>query len=146
MMITTVQLALADPMRAAALREALLRSGPWHIVLVRKPDPRLKGVLVLDEEALNGLCGPLASPERVVLIARKDPRQLSAAWDAGIVSVVAVDDSPDTVLLAIMAASLRRPRVRAAAAPGANSPNSQPDAAPITPDIQRHSQKRNKMR
>ena len=67
----------------------------------------------------NRLPLPLAHPERVVLITRKDPQHLSRAWDAGIVSVVSVDDAPSTVLLAIMAAALRIPKAQAA--PGSAS-------------------------
>jgi hypothetical protein len=70
-------------------------------------------VLVLDEDALARTALPLPYPERVVLIARKDPQHLSQAWDAGIVSVVSDDDPPSTVLLAIMAAALRVPRSKA---------------------------------
>ena len=50
----------------------------------------------------------------MVLITRKDPQRLSRAWEAGIVSVVSVDDAPSTVLLAIMAAALRVPKAQAA--------------------------------
>jgi hypothetical protein len=133
-MINTVQLALADPVYATAVREALARSGPWHVVCVEQPDPRQKGVLVLDEDALNRLPLPLTSPERVVLVTHKDAQHLSAAWDAGIVSVVSVSDPPATVLLAIMAAALRVPKSQAAAVSGGISPNAPQTPAPITPD------------
>lgn len=144
-MIHTVQLAIADPVYAAALRDVLTRSGPWHVVSVRQPDLRQKGVLVLDEEALERLAEPLSAPERAVLITRKDPQHLSRAWDAGIVSVVTADDSPGTVLLAIMAASLRMPRVQAAGA-GANCPISQHGPAPISSGSRPPSHKREKIR
>jgi hypothetical protein len=110
----TVQLALADGVYSAALRDGLVRSGPWHVVPVRRPDCRQNCVLVVDEDTFNLLPMPLDHPERVVLITRKDPQHLSRAWDAGIVSVVSVDDAPNTILLAIMAAALRVPRVQAA--------------------------------
>jgi hypothetical protein len=131
-MMNTVQLALADPGYAAAVREALLKSGPWHIVTADKPDPRHSGVLVVDEDALEHLPLPLPNPERIVLVARKDPQHLSIAWDAGIVSVVSVDDPPATALLAIMAAALRVPKAQAAVV-GGISPTASPSAAPITP-------------
>ncbi|HWQ55039.1 MAG TPA: hypothetical protein VN442_15235 [Bryobacteraceae bacterium] len=145
-MITTVQLAIADPVYASALRECLTRSGPWHIVSVEKPDARQKGVLVLDEDALDCLPMPLACPERVVLITRKDPRHLSLAWDAGIVSVVSVDDPTNTVLLAIMAAALRAPKLQAAAVTGANSPIPQQTPAPISAEAHQYPHKRSKIR
>jgi hypothetical protein len=133
-MINTVQLALADGGYAAGIREALTRSGPWHIVSTPRPDPRQEGVLVLDEDALDGLPGPLPHPERVVLVAHMDPQHLSAAWEAGIVSVVSVDDPPDTVLLAIMAASLRIPKAQAAAVCGGPPPGPAPaDPRPSVP-------------
>ncbi len=140
-MINTVQLSLADPVYAASVREALVKSGPWHIVSVEKPDPRRNGVLVVDEDALEQLPLPLPNPERMVLVARKDPQHLSIAWEAGIVSVVSMEDPPNTVLLAIMAAALRIPKAHAAIV-GGISPTAPPQAAPITPDSR---QKRLKM-
>jgi hypothetical protein len=113
----TVQLALADGIYAAALRDALVRSGPWHVVPVERPDCAQKGVLVVDEDTFSLLPMPLEHPERVVLISQKDPQHLSRAWDAGIVSVVSFDDAPNTILLAIMAAALRVPRAQAASDP-----------------------------
>jgi hypothetical protein len=124
----TVQFALADAAYSAALRDALVRSGPWHVTRVEDPDPSHMGVLVMDEDAFNRSLLPLSNPERVVLITRKDPQHLSRAWEAGIVSVVSMDDAPNTVLLAIMAAALRVPRSQAAATPSGISPN-----RPITP-------------
>ena len=143
----TVQLALADAGYAAALREALVRSGPWQVVSVHKPHPAQQCVVVMDEEAFCGLPLPLASPERVVLITRKDPQHLSRAWDAGIVSVVSVDDPPNTVLLAIMAAALRVPKAQGA--PGTSrgiSPNRSIPPAPISPEINNSGPKRYKSR
>ena len=103
----TVQLAIADPVYATALHDALCHSGPWHVRSVERPDPALPGVLVVDESAFEDLALPLAHPERIVLISRQDPQLLAQAWDAGIVSVASLDDSLPTVLLAIMAAALR---------------------------------------
>lgn len=140
-MINTVQLAVADPVYATALREALTRSGPWHVVSVQQPDSSQGGVLVLDEDAMDRLPMPLCCPERVVLITRKDPQHLSRAWDAGIVSVVSHEDPPNTVLLAIMAAALRVPKAQAAAVQGGISPNAPSASAPISPDSQQPSAK-----
>ncbi len=145
-MIQTVQLAVSDPVYAAALREALTHCGPWHVVSVERPDARQQGVLVLDEEALDRIPLPLADPERVVLITRKDPRHLSLAWEAGIVSVVSVDDAPNTVLLAIMAAALRAPRARMAAVPGGLSPTPPEGPASIPPESHPPPAKKHKMR
>ena len=108
----TVQLAIADAVYAAALREALSHSGPWHVELVDHPDPERPGVLVLDEPAFERLVLPLPFPERVVLISRQDPGVMAQAWEAGIVSVVSRVDSVPTVLLAIMATALRAAQVR----------------------------------
>src|SRR5215831_3360054 len=110
----TVQFALADAGYSSALREALIRSGPWHVLRVEDPDPSQMCVVVMDEDAFNRSLLPLCHPERVVLITPKDPQHLSRAWDAGIVSVVSVDDAPNTVLLAIMAAALRVSKAQAA--------------------------------
>jgi len=132
----TVQFALADAVYSAALRDALVRSGPWHVVRVDSPDPSQMCVMVLDEDAFNRLPLPLAHPERVVLITHKDPQHLSRAWDAGIVSVVSVDDAPNTVQLAIMAAALRVPRAHASPASSSGiSPTRQIGTAPISSEL-----------
>lgn len=106
-MMRTVQLSIADTVYASELRDALSHSGPWRVEMVERADPAQPSVLVLDQSGFARMTLPLAHPERVVLISRQDPQLLAQAWDAGIVSVVSVDDSLPTVLLAIMAASLR---------------------------------------
>jgi hypothetical protein len=132
----TVQLSIADGQYAAAVREVLSRSCAWHVETVDSPDARQQCVLVLDEFALARLPLPLSNPERIVLIARKNPRVLAEAWEAGIVSVISADDPISTALLAIMAAALRVAHFHAAADAGENSPTSSPDVASISP--QRH--------
>lgn len=106
-MMRTVQLSIADTVYANALRDALSHSGPWRVEMVERVDPAQPCVLVLDRSSFARMTLPLPHPERVVLISRQDPQLLAQAWDAGIVSVASVDDSLPTVLLAIMAASLR---------------------------------------
>jgi hypothetical protein len=125
----TVQLALDDPTLAASVRDGLARSGPWQVFSVRAPDPQQGGVVVLDMDSFSRLPLPLLHPERVVLIAQKDPELLARAWEAGIVSVVFKDDAPSTVMLAIMAAALRAARscVRGI------SPTKPVPVAPISP-------------
>lgn len=130
----TVQLALVDPGYQAALREALLRSGPWHVESVNPPDLSERGVLVVDEDWLSRTPLPLPYPQRIVLITHTgDPQILEQAWEAGIVSVVAANDPPSTVLLAIMAAALRVPRLHPEAVLSGISPSQPPGAAPISP-------------
>jgi hypothetical protein len=108
-MMQFVQLSIADGRYAATVREALSRSCAWQIEAVEQPDLSRHGVMVLDEQAFARLPLPLSNPERIVLIARKEPQapQLAQAWEAGIVSVVSEQDPLNTVLLAIMAAALR---------------------------------------
>jgi len=130
----TIQLAIADSAYEAALHEALVRSGPWHVERVKGPRPGERCVLVMDESCLNQLSLPLPFPERVVLLTRKDPAHLSYAWEAGIVSLVSPDDPPSTVLLAIMAAALRVPKPQAAAPSSGISPNKTTTAAHISPE------------
>jgi hypothetical protein len=139
----TVQFALADAAYSSVLRDALVRSGPWHVLRVQDPDPSQLCVVVMDEDAFNRSLLPLSHPERVVLITRKDPQHLSRAWDAGIVSVVSVDDAPGTVLLAIMAAALRVPKAQAAPSiPSGISPNGPIVPAPISPQMHHSGLKR----
>ncbi len=128
-----IQLAIVDSTYEAALREALVRSGPWHVESVETPQPAEKCVLVMDEVRLNQLPLPLPFPERIVLLTRKDPAHLSHAWEAGIVSLVSPDDPPSTVLLAIMAAALRVPKSQTVADLGGISPSKSVSAAPISP-------------
>jgi hypothetical protein len=129
----TVQLSIADGQYAAAIREALSRSCAWHVESVGCPDATRQCVLVLDEFAFAKLPLPLSNPERIVLIARKNPRVLAEAWEAGIVSVTSADDPISTVLLAIMAAALRVANFHASVNAGEVSPTSGSDIGPISP-------------
>ena len=142
----TVQLVIRDTAYAAALRDALVRSGPWHVECAETPDPSGRCALVMDEESLGRVRLPLAYPERIVLITQKGPENLSHAWDAGIVSVVFADDPPNTVLLAIMAAALRVPKPPSAAAFSGISPNKAAVSAPIPPELPIPGSKRCKTR
>ena len=118
----TVQLAIQDSGYAAALGDALSRSGPWRVERVDAPVQGDRCILVMDQESFGRARLPLPHPERVLLITRKDPESISKAWNAGIVSLVSTDDTPSTVLLAIMAAALRLPQSQAAAAACGISP------------------------
>lgn len=141
-MMRTVQLAVADAVYSATLRDALARSGPWHVESVDRPDPSQRCVLVMDQANFARLPLPLAHPERVVLISRQDPQLLAQAWDAGIVSVASVEDSLATVLLAIMAASLRVAKSHEPSAAGEISPSGEILPARISPTDQSSRSKR----
>jgi len=141
-MMQTVQLAITDGRYEAAVREALARSCAWHIESVGVRDAAQDAVLVLDEAGLERLALPLANPERVVLITRKDPQKLAEAWEAGIVSVVSDTDPLSTVLLAIMAAALR---VAKSSNLSGISPSHHPTSAPIAPQNQTSGSKRSKV-
>jgi hypothetical protein len=129
----TVQLAITDSEYEAALREALVRSGPWRVEHVEASRTADRCVLVMDEACLNRLSLPLPFPERIVLLTRKDPANLSQAWEAGILSLISPHDPPSTVLLAIMAAALRVPKPLAATSLGGISPKKAVSTAPISP-------------
>ena len=144
-MMQTVQLAIADGAYAHAVREALARTCACTVQTVAEPDPALQCVLVLDEEAFDRLPLPVSNPERVVLITRKDPRLLAQAWEAGIVSVVSEQDSMTTIMLAIMAASLRVGKPHANAAASGISPNPKPIPAGIAPSNRTSGSKRCKI-
>jgi len=142
----TVQIAIVNSVYRAALREALVRTGPWHVKSVEAPDPSERCVLVLDEESLNRVVLPLPYPERVVLITGKEPETLAHAWDAGIVSLVSASDPPSTVLLAIMAAALRVPKVQPAGSFSGLSPMDRSSCGSISPRAQLSGAKRSKTR
>ena len=133
-MMQTVQLAIADGMYAAALREALSRSCAWHVESVGRPDPAQHCVMVLDQSALQLLPLPFSNPERIVLITRKDAQLMAEAWEAGIVSVVSEQDPISTVLLAIMAAGLRVEKPHESSSSSGISPNAGTAHAPLPPD------------
>lgn len=141
-MMQTVQLSIADGRYEATVREALARSCAWHVESAKAPDPSQESVLVLDEAGFARLPLPLANPERVVLITRKDPQMLAEAWDAGIVSVVSESDPLSTVLLAIMAAGLR---VAKSSNLSAISPSPRALAAPIAPQNRISGSRRSKI-
>lgn len=103
----TIQIALADTPYANALRDLLLRNGACEVLCVDSPDSNQAGVLVLDPEHLDRLAAPIQYPDRLVLIARNEPRSLARAWEAGVTSVVYDKDPLSTAVLAIMAARLR---------------------------------------
>lgn len=145
-MMRRVQLSIADAGYAAALREALSHTGPWHVETASPPDPADACVVVLDESAFARLPLPIVNPERIVLISRPDPELLAQAWDAGIVSVVSTCDSLPTVLLAIMAAALRVANAHGTSISSANSPNHGELSASISPRIQISRPKRCKSR
>ena len=132
-MMQTVQLSIADSVYAASVREALSRTCAWHVESVDRPDLSRHCTLVLDETAFARLPLPLSNPERVVLITRKEPQLLAEAWEAGIVSVVSAEDPINTVLLAIMAASLRVAKSHSSTQSSGISPNASSVSAPIPP-------------
>ncbi len=105
--IEHVQVAIANAVYAAALRDMLRRSGAADVECVEIPDPKRDGVLVLDSERLENLPVALVNPDRIVLIARNDPRSLARAWEIGVSSVVFENDPLTTIVLAVMSAGLR---------------------------------------
>ena len=133
-MMQTVQLAIADGIYAAALREALSHTCAWHVESVGCPDPSRHCVLVLDQAGLEQLPLPLSNPERIVLIAHRDSQQMAEAWEAGIVSVVSAQDPISTVLLAIMAAGLRVDKPYNPQTTSGISPTSLSANAPLPPE------------
>ena len=106
----TVQLAIHDSEYAQSLRNLLLRDGAHRVYLVDKPDLRLDGVVVIDENRFENLSLNDCEPERFVIVTRKGTDRLSKVWDAGVRHVVFEEDSPNTAQLAIIAAELRWPR------------------------------------
>jgi hypothetical protein len=108
----TIELALDDASYAQALQNLLAKDAAFQDCVVRpssEPEPESDdpAVLVLDGAHLEHLSHPLAHPERVVLIAKNAPEQLTRAWEAGIVSVVFDHDPLSMAMLAILAARYR---------------------------------------
>ncbi len=141
-MMQTVQLAIADGMYAAALREALSHTCAWHVESVGRPDPSQRCVMVLDQSALERLPLPLSNPQRIVLVMHRDPQLMAEAWEAGIVSVVSEQDPMSTVLLAIMAAGLRVDKPHLDSSPSGISPTPGPVHASLPPEHRHPGSKR----
>jgi hypothetical protein len=141
-MMQTIQLAIADGMYAASLREALSRSCAWHIESVGRPDPTQHCVMVLDPSTLEQLPLPLSNPERIVLISHRDSQLMAEAWEAGIVSVVSEQDPISTVLLAIMAAGLRVDKPHGSPSPSGISPTAGTAHASLPPEHRNPGSKR----
>jgi hypothetical protein len=105
----TVQIAMANTAYRKRLRDLLARSGGWKVVTVETPDLTKDGVVVLDSDHLRQMSIPIPRPERVVLIARNEPGQMSRAWEAGVSSVVLEREPPTTALLAVLSTTMRTP-------------------------------------
>ena len=103
----TVQLAVGNAPYGVVLNDLLAHTESCRVTAVDRPDPRQPGVLVLNDQTLDGLPLPLDRPERVVLITHKQHQCLARAWEAGIRCVVFDSDPPRTMALAIMGAALR---------------------------------------
>ncbi len=104
-----IQMSVSNSSFAAALQQQLERHGDWVVVRVDQPDLSLDGVIIVDDGVLEKIVSGLPHPERVVLISRNQSGLLTRAWEAGIISVVFESDSPETALLAVLAAGLRVP-------------------------------------
>ncbi len=104
-----IQMSVSNSSFAAALQQQLERHGDWVVVRVDQPDLSLDGIIIVDDGVLEKIVSGLPHPERVVLISRNQSGLLTRAWEAGIISVVFESDSPETALLAVLAAGLRVP-------------------------------------
>jgi hypothetical protein len=106
----TIQLVLSDHAFARKLKQLLAENGNWPVVIKDAPSFHKGGVVVLDDVVFTGLVAPPDYPDRVVLVTRNEPQLLARAWEMGIRSVLYETDTPNTILLAVMAAYLRLPR------------------------------------
>lgn len=107
MSIGRIQVALADSEKAAALLTLLERNTETPVERVRVPVAEDASVVVVDPASFAQMPGPLASPDRVVLVSKGEPDCLRDAWDAGVSSVVSDRDPLDTLVLAVLSACLR---------------------------------------
>ena len=103
----TVQLSLHNIAFASRLERELKQFANCQVVTVKAPDLNGKGLVIVDEETLDGLPLPLLDPERFVLVTRNEGPILKRAWEQGILSVVFEHDPPHTICLAAQAAMLR---------------------------------------
>jgi len=102
----TVQVAIQDSGYADSIRNLLSRDGSHLVHLVREPDPTVAGVILVDSARLD--CTPLLLQEhrRLIVMARKDCRDLAKIWDAGVRHVVFEGDSPDMTRVVVLGVEL----------------------------------------
>ena len=105
--MSCIQLALSNTAKADLLRGLLCRSTQLPVHCVDSPCVEDACVVVVDPPHLRMMPSPLAFPDKVVLITQNDANHLKDAWEAGVNSVVSDQDSPNTVVLAILSACLR---------------------------------------
>jgi hypothetical protein len=103
----TVQLAIPDSEYTQALRNLLVRDAAHSVYLVKRPDLRMDGVVVIAADNPENLSLLESDPDRFVVITRNGTDQLSRIWEAGARHVVFDKDPPNTAQLAIIAAELR---------------------------------------
>lgn len=113
----TIQLTLPPSDYTQSLRNLLLQDGTHRVYLVDRPDLRLGGVVVVDDQSAGEISPPEA--ERFVVITRKKSDHLAKIWDAGVRHVAFECDSPNTAYLAVISAELRL-LGKHAAAPASN--------------------------
>ena len=128
----TVQVAISNPQYSSLLQRSLRDSGLWNVVQIERPDPKLGGVVVLDEAVLESLPVTPVEAERIVLITRKEVGHLSKAWEVGVRTVIFDSDPIDTALLAIMGASLRASKSEAVPSGKGSGPSVSSSLAPLS--------------
>ena len=101
----TVQIAIVDRRYADQIRELLMSDGDHRVLLVDAPNPKIDGVIAMDE----GLVADLGAydTDRCVIVAKKGSRRIASLFEAGVRHLVFATDSPKTARLAILAAELR---------------------------------------
>src|SRR5690242_3003783 len=103
----TVQIAIADRRYADQVRDLLVSDGTHLVYIVDVPNPKIDGVIVVDDCRLKEVpCGPLVI-ERYVVVATEGSQRISSLFLAGVRHVIFAGDSPTIARLAILAAELR---------------------------------------
>ena len=105
--MASIQLALSDQGKSAALSSLLSRSTQVPVFCVDTPDFASACVVVMDGQRFASEPEAPAHADRIVLITRNDEGQLRAAWEAGVSSVLSDHDPLNTVVLAVLSACLR---------------------------------------
>ncbi len=104
--MSTVQILLRNESYARVLASLLAREGVYEVVRVSEPDFGRDGVVVADRWGLEQYPALLEQPQRLVLIAPKDPDFMAQVWEHDVPSVVFESDPPSTAALAILGRDL----------------------------------------
>lgn len=106
--MTTVQIAIQDRRYASELYDLLVADGLHYVHLVDQPSPNLPGVVVADENMMDGLTeAQRIDLERYIIFVRQLNFDANRLFSAGVRHVLHAGCSPEVARLIVVAAERR---------------------------------------